>query len=73
MRTQKRSSTLIELCSNAILKKMKSSVDPRRNKILETQCKKFNVNEEYIKNLLFANEEAIDMRYAKNKYRHKEE
>ena len=72
MRTQKRLSTLIELCSNAIKNKMKSSVDPGRNKILETQCKKFNVNEGFIKNLLFANEEAIDMRYAKNKYQHKE-
>ena len=72
MRTQKRYSTLIELCSIAIFKKMKSSVDPERNKILENQCKKFNVSKEFIKNLLFANEEGIDMRYAKNKYQHKE-
>ena len=72
MGTQKRYSTLIELCSIAIFKKMKSSVDPERNKILKSQCQKFNVSEEYVNKLLFANEEAIDRRYAKNKYRHKE-
>ena len=72
MRTQKRLSTLVELCSIAIKKKMNSSVDPEREIILKTQCKKFNVNEAYIKKLIFANEEAIDMRYAKNKHKHKE-
>ena len=72
MRTQKRSSTLIELCSIAIQKKMNSSVDPRRDHITKTQCQKFNVSVEYVNKLLFANEEAIDMRYAKNKPRHKE-
>ena len=59
MRTQKRLSTLIELCSIAIKKKMKGSRDSEREIILQTQCKKFNVNEAYVKKLIFANEEAI--------------
>lgn len=72
MSTQKQISTSIALCCKAILNELDGETDPRKNEILIAQCKKFNHKEDFIKKLIFFNDERIDRRYKRIKIRNRE-
>jgi hypothetical protein len=61
-RTPKQTSTLIENCCRSILEKMNGDVDPSRHEKLRIECEKFDLNETFIKKLIFVNEERADKR-----------
>ena len=60
----------IEDCSKAIFKELKGDADPRRNEIVRIQCEKFNLKEEFIKKLLFIDDERVKKRGYKKKRHH---
>jgi len=63
----KQISISIESCCKAILKELNGEAGPRRKEIVLIQCEKFNLNDKFIKKLLF-----IDDERAKKKKRHRE-
>ena len=67
MKTPKEISISIEHCCKAIFKGLNGDADPKRDKVLTTQCKKFELNESFIKKLIFVKDDRIDERYARKK------
>ena len=66
----KQISISIEHCCKAILKELNGEADPRRKEIILIQCEKFNLKEEFIKKLLFIDDERAKKRAYKQKRHH---
>lgn len=67
MNIPKQISISIESCCEAIFKGLNGDADPKRDKVLTTQCKKFDLDESFIKKLIFIKDDRIDERYARKK------
>jgi len=68
MSTQKQISISIEDCCNAIFEELNGEADPKRDEVVTAQCEKFNLNETFIKKLLFPGDQ-IDKRYSRGKHK----